>query len=188
MVEGWEHVVRGRNAEAHAALAAATIAPEPLGRRARSADMLALASIDPDAAVRLALDPENAALPRDAAFMRLIDLGHMAQAAAIAPPAAAAGADWNMLAHRGMLALLHAKDPAAAADFFANAASGAPPGEAWALNYHRLLALIQTGEAAAARDVARDLLAAGKAVPRDLRGKVDALLKDHPAVRPEGAR
>jgi hypothetical protein len=93
-----------------------------------------------------------------------------------------------MLAHRGMLALLHAKDPAAAADFFANAASGAPPGEAWALNYHRLLALIQTGEAAAARDVARDLLAAGKAVPRDLRGKVDALLKDHPAVRPEGAR
>jgi 2-polyprenyl-3-methyl-5-hydroxy-6-metoxy-1,4-benzoquinol methylase len=182
MADGWEHVVHGRNVEAHAALADAVAAGGALGRRAIAADMLALASADPDAAVRVALEPGNTSLPRGALFTRLIDLGHLAQAAAI-EPAAVADEGWDMLAHRGMLALLHVPNPAAAAEFFKEAAAAAPAGEVWNLKYHQLLALIQAADAMAAQGVAQELLAAGGAVPKDVRGKVDSLLRDHPAIR-----
>ena len=187
-VKGWEHLVHGRDAQAHSALAEAAKALGLLGERARAADLLALASIDPDAALRLALAPENGPISLGELFNRLIDLGHLRQAAAI-EQAIMGNEQWNILAHRAMLALLHQGAPAQAADLFAQAAkaglaAAAPSGEMWNLRYHHLLALIGAENARDAQPVAEDLLAAGDTLPKDLRDKIDALLRDHPAARP----
>ncbi|MDB5395013.1 MAG: hypothetical protein JWM91_2519 [Rhodospirillales bacterium] len=191
MVNGWEHLVHGREAKAHIDLAEAARAGGALGLRAQSADMLALASANPDAAVRLAQALKAQSVPLDGLFTRLVDLGHLPQAGMI-EPAIANNEGWNILGHRGTLALLHAKEPAFAAELFARAAdrgaTHAPAEEIWNLKYHRLLALVTARKALEARRVAQDILAAGGIVPKDIRGKVDALLKDHPAARPATVR
>ncbi len=190
MVEGWAHLLRGENAQAHAALAEAGRSGGPVGVRARSADMLALASLDPDAAVRMGRDLASDAVPLDGLFNRLVDLGHLRQAASI-ESAIDRDEGWQVLGRRGMLALLHAKDPAFAAELFGRAftkAAGDVSGdELWRLKYHELMALIGAADAAAARGAAQEILAAGDQVPRDLRDRVDALLRKHPAARPKAA-
>jgi SAM-dependent methyltransferase len=183
MAAGWEHLVHGRAAEAHAALAEAAKAGGPLGLRARAADLLALASIDPDAAVQLAREPGTDPLPLAQLFTRLVDLGHLPQAAAIESAVAHDGG-WSVLANRGMLALLHGKDPALAAELFVQAVGCAPAEEIWDLRYHALMALIAAAKPVAARRATQEIRAAGRAVPESVRNKFETLLRQHPAIKP----
>jgi hypothetical protein len=175
--------VHGRAAEAHAALAEAAKAGGPLGLRARAADLLALASIDPDAAVQLAREPGTDPLPLAQLFTRLVDLGHLPQAAAIESAVAHDGG-WSVLANRGMLALLHGKDPALAAELFVQAVGCAPAEEIWDLRYHALMALIAAAKPVAARRATQEIRAAGRAVPESVRNKFETLLRQHPAIKP----
>jgi SAM-dependent methyltransferase len=183
MAAGWEHLVHGRAVEAHAVLAAAAKAGGALGLRARSADLLALASIDPDSAVRLAREPGAETLPLAQLFTRLVDLGHLAQAAAL-ESAVARDDSWSVLGNRGMLALLHGKDPALAAELFIQAVGSAPAEEVWDLKYHALMALIAAAKPVAARRAAQEIRAAGRTVPDTVRNKVETLLRQHPAIKP----
>jgi SAM-dependent methyltransferase len=183
MVEGWQHLVEGRAEPAHLALAEAAKAGGAVGLRARSADMLALATFDPDSAVGISRELAGQPGPLCSLFTRLVDLGHLAQAAAV--EAAVANDDgWDVLGHRGTLALLHGNDPELAAELFARAANAASGDTVWDLKYNRVRALIAAGSPIAGRRVVEEILAAGAAVPEDIRVKTGALMTEHPEIRP----
>jgi 2-polyprenyl-3-methyl-5-hydroxy-6-metoxy-1,4-benzoquinol methylase len=183
MVDGWKYLVHGRNAKAHAALAQAIKADGTLGLRARSADMLALASLDPDAAVRLAQETTTQPAALGELFTRLIDLGHLRQAAAI-EQRLADNEGWNILSHRGTLALSHAKNPELAAELFTRSAAQAPDGEIWNLKYQALLALVSARKIDNARQAVQEIQAEAGAVPKDVRAKLSTLMRNHSEIRP----
>jgi hypothetical protein len=187
MVAGWGHLLNNRHAEAHDALQKAMAGGGPIGLRAQSADVLVLTSLDPGAAVKLGRELSAQSVPLDDLFMRLVDLGHLTQAAAI--ESAVDGSEaWRLLGRRGILALIYSKHPTFAAELFQRAFDTAgdqgSADELWRLKYHQLLALITAAKAGAARQVAKEIASADGDVPQDITGMVEALLKKHPAARP----
>jgi SAM-dependent methyltransferase len=182
-VDGWDGLVTGgRDAETHAAFIAAGAAGGDIALRAWSGDMLILASSQPDEAVALGRELRtSASIDLAPLFMRLVDHGHMVHAAMVAP-LVAQQESWRLNAARGILAMLHARQPQNAVLLFRKAfdqaRGSASNAELWALRYREALALNAAGDIPAARDVLNEIEAAGDAVSEDVRSGVRKLLRD----------
>jgi 2-polyprenyl-3-methyl-5-hydroxy-6-metoxy-1,4-benzoquinol methylase len=190
LVQGWMHILAGEDAQAHEIIAVASSGAGAIADRARAMDMIALASVDPQAAVSLALELKSKGpISLKPLFQRLVDHGNLAQAAMI-ESSVEWGEDWELTSRRATLALLHDHHAGTAAELFAKAfdqaAGHASDVELWRLKYHELLGRITAADSFVAARVAREIRAAGDTVPAEIRDLVDALLQQHPSVRPSG--
>ena len=148
--------------------------------------LLALCHADPAEATRRARRLAAKSADVTPAFLRLVDLGHLTQAAEIEWAVDGSRA-WRVLGSRGMIAMLETRNGRQAAELFAQAfaaAGDAPAEERWQLKHRELLSCILAADAIAAQRVVADIMAAGADVPDEIRNVVEEILEQHPAVRP----
>jgi SAM-dependent methyltransferase len=124
-------------------------------------------------------------------LVNLANLGFLEPAALIEPLLADAPG-WHVTNARGLLALLHHRNPERAATLFARAwgeaieaVPPAPPPESCRIKYHEAFAWLTAGDAHKAAAAAADLLGpnAPAWVTEQARSDLDHLLADHPLVR-----
>jgi SAM-dependent methyltransferase len=126
--------------------------------------VISAASEEPAAAVaRLLAAPAAPDWIVRSLFVRLTDLGRLAEATALEPLGGSLADDWQVMNARGMIALNHRRDGAAAAalfaDAFARAHTAGVEGDAlWRVKYHEAFAWKSIGRIDPARSAARMLL------------------------------
>jgi 2-polyprenyl-3-methyl-5-hydroxy-6-metoxy-1,4-benzoquinol methylase len=187
LVQGWQHLLAGRDVAAHKALNEAKTGGVALFDRARRVDMLALSSFSPDRAVTMGLElREELSIPLTPLFIRLVDHGHMAQAAAIEP--SIDDKSWEVVSRRGLMKLLYDRDPKTAAELFSSAFSSAightSENDLWLIKYRELLALVTSGDHFRAAKVAQEISNSINRAPKAILDLVDSLLQKHPLIRP----
>lgn len=103
-------------------------------------------------------------------FIRLVDLGHLADAAGLERLAEHLGDDWEVMNARAMLTLNHQRDGEAAAAVFAAAfarahAVGVEGDPLWRIKYHEALAWKSVGRLGPAQAAARAVLHRAPGLP-----------------------
>jgi SAM-dependent methyltransferase len=169
LTEGYIALIR-RNDPASALIAfrtaesLATAPSQSLAERLLFGLVVSAAHDDPAAAVaRLLAAPAAPDWILWSLLVRLTDLGHLAEAAALEPLTGDLADDWQVLNARAMIALNYRRDGAAAAALFAAAFAGAyaagTEGDAlWQVKYHEAFAWKSVGHLDPARAAARLLI------------------------------